>query len=138
MAGDVSFNTSEWDALFRSIDKTAKDPKPALRVAFGTRGFRDIISHFDSEASPTSPWRPSQRVLRYGGKTLQDTGNLRQNFIPTNLRDRGRDAIVFFNPTPYADQHDSGTKTIPQREFMWLSGEAQEDMLNIILDLIVK
>lgn len=138
MAGEVSFDDKEWQEMIREIEKNVKDPKPVLRAAFGTRGFRDIIQHFENEESPEGNWIPSKRAMREHGKTLQDTGRLRGGFSPGNIKDKGRDAIVFFNPVPYSAQHDEGTETIPQREFMWLSDEAQEDMLKIILDLVVK
>lgn len=138
MAGEVSFDAKEWESLIKTINDNVTNPKPMLRAAFGTRGFKDVIQHFEQERSPTGQWKPSQRALREGGKTLQDTGNLRNNFSPSNIRNSGRDSIVFFNPTPYAAQHDEGTGNSPQREFMWLSGEAQEDMLKIMLDFLVK
>jgi len=138
MSGEVTFDAKEWEDMIRTIDKNVTDPKPMLRAAFGTRGFKDVIDHFQNEEGRTGSWKPSQRAIREGGKTLQDTGNLRQNFNVSNIRDKGKDAIVFFNPTPYAAQHDLGTDKLPQREFMFLTDDAQEDMLKIILDLVVK
>ncbi len=138
MAGEVTFDAKEWVDMIQTIDKNVTDPKPMLRAAFGTRGFKDVIEHFQNEEGRAGAWKPSQRAIREGGKTLQDTGNLRQNFNVSNIRDKGKDAIVFFNPTPYASQHDLGTDKLPQREFMYLSDDAQEDMLKIILDLVVK
>lgn len=134
---EVSFDTREWDSLFRSIDGTARDPKPVLKLAFNTRGFRDVISHFQQERSPDGVWKKSKRAELQGGQTLQDTGRLRGGFLPGNIQDHGKNGIVFFNRVPYAVYHDEGWGQL-KREFMWLSGEAQEDMTNIILDQIVK
>ena len=138
MAGEVSFDDEEWKEMIRTINENVKDPRPMLRAAVSTRGFKDIIKHFNEERGPDSAWKPSQRALKENGKTLQDTGNLRDGFLPGNIRDEGRDAVVFFNPVPYAAQHDEGTNGMPQREFMWLSDDAQDDMIKIILDLVVK
>lgn len=143
MAGEVSFDDKEWRDMLETINKNVKDPKPVLRAAFGTRGFKDIIDHFQAERGPDgmwAEWAESTKAKRGNGKKLQDTGNLRQNFLPGNIRDSGRDSIVFFNSTPYAATHDLGnsSRNIPQREFMYLSDKAQEDMLKIILDLVVK
>ena len=135
----IVFKDKGWRSLIRTIDKNVSNPKPLLRVAFGVRGFRDIIQHFQSEKGPKAKWKKSKRAKREGGRTLQDTGNLRQNFTPTNIDDSGKDKIIFFNPTPYASQHDLGDpgRNLPKREFMYLTDRAQEDMLNIILDRLV-
>jgi len=138
MASEVRFESKEWDAMIKKINDSVKDPKPLLRAAFATRGFRDIIQHFEQEKGPDGQWKRSKRAEREGGKTLQDTGNLRNGFLPGNISNKGKDAIVFFNPVPYSGQHDEGTDGMPQREFMYLTDDAQEDMLNIILDQIVK
>lgn len=137
MAGEVEFEVEEWMSFLNSVDRSVKNPHKILRAAFSTRGFHDVIDHFQSEKGPGDPWAP----LKYRvGKALQDTGNLRRNFLPSNVNDRGRNSIVFFNPTPYSGAHDNGvpSRNIPKREFMWLSDNAQEDMLNIILDQVVK
>lgn len=133
----VTFDTQEWDSLFRSIEKNATDPKPVLRLAFDTRGFRDVITHFQQETGPDGAWKRSKRAELQSGQTLQDTGRLRGGFLPGNIQNHGKNGVVFYNNVPYAVYHDEGRGN-HKREFMWLSGEAQEDMLNIILDQIVK
>lgn len=138
MAGSVSFETKEWDNFIKQVDANVKDPKPLLKLAFNTAGFRDVIKHFQGEQSPEGTWKKSKRAIEQGGQTLQDTGRLRGGFQPGNIKNQGKNAIVFFNPVPYGGIHDEGTKTIPQREFMWLSDSAQEEMLNIMLDQLVK
>ena len=143
MAGEVTFDDREWQKMLNTINKNVTNPKPFLKAAFGTRGFKDIIDHFQNERGPDgawAEWAESTKAKRGNGKKLQDTGNLRQNFLPGNIRDQGKNSIVFFNSTPYASTHDLGNpnRNIPQREFMYLSNKAQEDMLKIILDLVVK
>ncbi len=144
MAGEVHFDSKEWQSMIRTIEKKVKDPRPMLKAAFNTRGFKDIISHFTNETGPDGGWVPHAPATakRRGpnAKLLQDTGNLRRNFTPSNIKNKDRNSILFFNPTPYGGIHDRGSKerNVPQREFMWLSDEAQEDMLKIILDLVVK
>ena len=149
MAGQVTLDTNEWDGFFKTVSDGMKDPKPYLRAAFATRGFSDVISHFDDARGPRGSWAPLKPATiarrRKGRGTgsarpLQDTGNLRRNFLPTNIDDLGNNSIVFFNPTPYAAPHDEGSEKqhLPQREFMWLSDKATDDMINIVLDLVVK
>lgn len=134
---DVSFEAKEWEDFIKKINASVKDPRPLLKTAFSTRGFRDVIQHFEQERGPDSTWKKSKRAERDGGKTLQDTGNLRNGFLPSNVENKDKNSIVFFNNVPYAAQHDLGENNMPQREFMYLTDDAQEDMLNIILDLIV-
>lgn len=149
MAGQVRLDTDEWEDFFKVVSDGMKDPKPYLRAAFSTRGFSDVINHFDDAKGPRASWvplKPSTIARRRKGRgagsarPLQDTGNLRRNFLPGNVEDQGQNAIVFFNPTPYAAAHDEGSakRHIPQREFMWLSDRATDDMLNIVMDLVVK
>lgn len=149
MAGQVHLDTSEWEEFFKVVSDGAKNPKPYLRAAFATRGFSDVIQHFDDAKGPKGSWVPlkeatiaRRRKGRGAGsaRPLQDTGNLRRNFLPTNIDDQGQNAIVFFNPTPYAAAHDEGSskRHLPQREFMYLSDKATEDMLDIVMDLVVK
>jgi phage gpG-like protein len=72
------------------------------------------------------------KIGRIGNLKLQFSGKLRQSFIPSNNRliDGG---IVYYNPArtrggfAYAEAHDEGGSKKgrpPQREFMWLSGDA--------------
>ena len=149
MSTQVIFDTAEWDSFFHKIAVTMKDPQPILTLAFTTRGFRDVISHFDDANGSKGAWaplKPSTIARRRKGKgsgsaqPLQDTGNLRRNFLPGNIEDKGQNAVVFFNPTPYAAVHDEGSpgRNIPQREFMWLSDDAMDDMTKIILEFVVK
>lgn len=142
MAGRVEFDAHEWKKLVQTIDKHVKDPRPILKAVFTTRGFSDVISHFTEEKGPKGHWVALSEATRKkrgdSAKMLQDTGNLRRNFSPSNIKNAGTNGIVFFNPTPYGGMHDRGFKHVPQREFMWLSDDAQEDMLKLILDLVVK
>jgi phage gpG-like protein len=149
MAGQVHLDTAEWEGFFKVVSDGMKRPQPYLKAAFATRGFSDVINHFDDEKGQEGRWaplKPSTLARRRkgrgagSGRILQDTGNLRRNFIPSNVEDKGATSIVFFNPTPYAATHDDGSskRNIPQREFMWLSDKAVEDMLDIVMDLVVK
>lgn len=103
--------------------------------------FSDIISHFEKESGPEGPWKPwskmynehMQAIGKGGNKILQDTGNLRQAFQPTNVKSSGR-GILWFNPAktqsgfPYAAAHDTGGPRLPKRSFMWLSAEARQNI----------
>lgn len=139
MAVVVRFDNKEWERFTKKLDINIRNPQPFLKAAFSTIGFRDIIQHFQQEKGQKKSWKKSERAKREGGRTLQDTGNLRGNFSPTNLENQGRDAIIFFNPTPYAAIHDEGSKkgNIPKRDFMYLSDKAEKRMLKSIMDRLV-
>lgn len=144
---EVFFDAREWEDMIRRIDKEIKDPRPILRAVFNTRGFKDVMQHFRNGEGPNGPWKPlaESTLKKRGNKAamLQDTGNLRNGFLPENVADAGRHAIAFFNTAQnndgvyYGFNHDNGVG-VPQREFMWLSDDAQEDMLILILDMIVE
>lgn len=154
MAGQVHLDTKEWEGFFKAVSDGVKNPKPYLRAAFSTRGFSDIIKHFEAQRGPNGAWKPrspetqrayarlNKKHAKYNptNKLLQLSGNMRRNFLPGNIEDHGQNAIVFFNPTPYAAAHDDGSnkRNIPQREFMYLTDKAVDDMLNIVMDLVVK
>lgn len=159
MSASVSIDVREWDAFFDSIGVKIKNGANLLKVAFNTAGFKDVIDHFDKEEGPSGRWKPraestqtrysliaSGRIAPPKGfkrgsfspsnKLLQLTGNLRKSFLPGNIRKLDSQTIVFFNNALYSSGHDEGTKTIPQREFMWLSDRAQDRMAEIVLSLL--
>lgn len=100
--------------------------------------FQDVIDHFDKEKGPSGGWQEwskayskhMTKIGKSGNKILQDNGNLRQSFKPTNWR-RQRNSILWFNDAktksgaPYAVIHDEGLGPQPKRNFMWLSKDAE-------------
>lgn len=107
--------------------------------------FKDILAHFDQEQGPDGQWKGWSSIYaehmatigKAGNKILQDSGRLRNSFRPGNMRFEGNalgGGIVFFNPAqtsegfPYAAAHDEGGEKLPQREFMWLSEIAMEEI----------
>ncbi len=55
----------------------------------GVHMLRSIQQNFDAGGRPT-PWAPSKRVLRFGGKTLVDKGQLEGSITPHAEPDRVR------------------------------------------------
>jgi phage gpG-like protein len=89
--------------------------------------YKDVIQHFDNTVGRSGIWQPlaasTIRQRRRGSsKPLQDTGVMKGSIRPIGLKTR---AEVFTN-IDYAKYHDLGTRNIPRREFMWLSGGAKE------------
>jgi phage gpG-like protein len=128
----------------------AKDSGRAFAMALSAVVFQDIIDHFENEEYlplPTAPWSQLYRKLqdargKGGNKLLQDSGRLRQSFLPTNYRKVG-EGIVWFNPArtedgfPYAFAHNEGGPKLPQRTFMWTSDEASEKIAEVTLNFVL-
>ena len=130
--------------FIKNMDKRLKDIKGGKRKYTGLLSaivFKDVQSHFTAEEGPKGPWAkwsPSyveqlKKAGRAGNKKLQYTGKLRQNFKPTDVKSSAR-GILWFNDAvtksgyPYAAGHNDGDGQLPQREFMWLSGSALDDI----------
>lgn len=112
--------------------------------------FQDVIAHFEKEEGIEGAWKPwskmyaehMRKIGKGGNKKLQDTGRLRQSFMPDNYRTVS-EGILWYNPAktgggfPYAAAHDDGGDGLPKREFMWLGTKAMEKIETITLDYIL-
>lgn len=101
--------------------------------------FQDVNQHFEQERGSGGPWvkwsesyrESMQKRGRAGNKILQDSGRLKNSFLPKNYRQTSN-GILWFNPAktktgfPYAAAHEEGGSTLPQRDFMWLSDQAMD------------
>ena len=135
MEAVLKYDTVQWDNLFKKLFAKMRDPKPYMKTAYATIGFKDIIDHFSTESGPDGRWAP----LKYRkGAILQDTGNLRKSILPSNAKDAGATGIMVFANAPYGGYHNEGTVNIPERKFMWLSESAKKDMAQMIANLIVE
>lgn len=137
----VRIEDTQWRKFFKLSTKNVKrNSFKFLKVAYNTIGFRDIINHFIKERAPRGRWVRSERAKREGGKTLQDTGNLRKSFSPNNTRKVGNKGLLIFNNANYSAIHDRGSRknNIPQREFMYFTDRALSRMAKIFLDKTIK
>jgi len=112
---------------------------------FSSVVYRDIMSHFKNETGPDGKWKHwsfaytlfMEKIGKGGNKILQDTGRLRQTFVPQKYRtsDAG---VLFYNNAKtkggfeYAEHHD---KTRP---FMWLSDKGAEDISKNVLAFMLE
>lgn len=101
--------------------------------------YQDVIQHFEKEQGSGGPWakwsesyrESMEKRGRAGNKILQDSGRLKNSFLPKNYRQTSG-GILWFNPAktktgfPYAAAHDEGGPKLPQRDFMWLSNQAMD------------
>lgn len=131
--------------LSKRVDQITDHDKKVIGL-LSSIVYRDIIDHFSTESGPDGPWKPwSDRYQAFmadigksGNKILQDTGRLRNSFKPTNVRSTS-EGLLWFNDAklpngyPYAFAHDVGYGRVPQRQFMWLSNQAIENIETAIV-----
>ncbi len=147
ISAEFTFDAQQWEDVinslqrkFGSVQQLGEDP--TFMGIVSTVVFRDIIDHFRNEAGPEAPWQEwssayrkhMERIGKGGNLILQDTGRLRDSFIPQQMNKITSDGIVFYNNAvtsggfPYAFAHNEGGEKLPKREFMWLSNNALSDI----------
>lgn len=132
----VFFDSAEWDRYLKKTKQKIENIYPALKAAVSSMGFQNIIDHFEREENPRGRWAK----LKYRkGKPLQDTGTLRNSFLPGRGKTErvGKASILMFTEIDYAGIHNKG-KGRMHREFMWLSDEAKELILKNIMNVTFK
>jgi phage gpG-like protein len=96
----------------------------------------DIVKHFntDKQSGDGSPWAPV-RYKPKSGSILVRTSRLRNSMAQ---RWTNKTAEVFTN-VEYGATHNFGDpkRNIPQREFMWLSKDAMDQIITIFSKEIV-
>lgn len=154
MAMEAFFDDKEVSKFLSEMDKRLKDIENGKKQYLGLLSsivYRDVLEHFENERGPKGAWDPwsdvyrehMQRIGRAGNKILQFNGRLRQNFMPTNVR-KSSQGINWFNNAktqsgfPYAWGHDEGTGKLPQREFMWASEKALDNMAEQTLQFMIE
>lgn len=158
----IGFEVKQWNGLIKKTQLFFKTSYPKLRAAVAIFGFKDVIKHFEQEAGPQGGWaarkkrtnvryekirKGKSKTLRKGmyrasNKTLQLSGDLRRSFLQGNKNQEklGEFATLMFTNVPYAGTHNKGdsSRNIVKREFMWLSNQAQVNILNTLMDDLEK
>lgn len=153
---EMKFDDSGWKKILSKLGNMKRALEIVKSIA-RVVAFKEVIQHFRDEKGERGTWpdwSPSYKEYRQRlagrsatprarkqasaqkirlvelDKKLVLTGRLRQNFLPSNIKTKGNDSVVLFNPVEYASQHDQGSpsKRIPQRQFMWMSGHGMELM----------
>jgi hypothetical protein len=152
---EIKFNHKAVKKFFKRIRKNADEINKKDRAFWGSLSaiaFRDVIKHFEAERGPSDKWKKWSKIYREhmqsigkgGNKILQDTGHLRQNVRLADTSSRIRQGQLLYNPAktkggfPYAYAHDTGGPKLPQREFMWLSDKALNQMSVIMAEHTLK
>jgi phage gpG-like protein len=158
-AANLSFDDQQWRDFLKRNKRT--DWSPILKAVYATIGHKDIVQHFDDEAGPKGRWkrRSAETQSRYSkifsgqwktptgfsrsefnpsNKVLQKTGLLRGSILPTNVTKVTAHSVRVFSPVKYSGAHDRGSKTLPQREFMWLTDGAKDTMMRAIMQMAIQ
>ena len=134
MAGVELKNSEAVERAIKGYEKRLKFQAPAWKV-IKQQALADILKHFRDESSPTGKWKPSKRALEHGGKTLQDTGRLRNGTVAKS----GADRVIVTNNVNYGSYHNNakpGSK-MPKRQFFWISDKAIQLMLKTMSKFIM-
>ncbi len=128
--------------LNKKLSKLKSLPKDMTPLMAPTI-FGDVMDHFSQEKGPQGSWKPwsqsykeyMQRIGKSGNKILQDKGNLRQSLIPSKGKHKStKDAGIFYTKVKYAAIHNFGKPgRMPQRRFMWISKQATDKLISIML-----
>lgn len=154
MAFEVIFEDKEVKKFFKNFEENLESIKDGKRQFLGLLSaivYKDVVNHFEKQEGPEGKWTPWSDIYKQhmkaigksGNKILQDSGRLRQGFIPTNVRSQS-EGISWFNNAktksgfPYSWGHNEGSGQLPQREFMWASDDALNDMADQTLDFILQ
>ncbi|WP_446424086.1 phage virion morphogenesis protein [Mailhella sp.] len=139
-----------WAGLDRKLAQAVKklaDKKPLL-ASVGEALVSGTLTRFEKEESPEGEaWDPSMRALAEGGKTLQDTGRLRQSIDYATAGDKvlvgSKTQATGGSNVKYAPIHQFGGKagrnhsaTIPARPFIGISRADLEEVQATIDDFV--
>ena len=128
-AGIQAIGFQDVQRLFNGMESRVKNLKPALEVC-GQRMIRSTEQNFREGGRP-SKWTPSKRVQKFGGKTLVQSGRLKNSVDYKAEKNR----LTVGTNVVYAAPHQWGLKetqtvrskkgktfrrkqNIPQRQFL--------------------
>lgn len=174
MPVEIAIHDEEGQKLLaRALAKVKKvnDGGQEFGMVLSSVVFRDVIEHFEEEEGPDGLWdrwsdaysEHMQKLGKGGNKILQDSGNLRNAFRPTNFRKVG-EGILWFNPARterirFVQRRGSSGKTKAvdkymrvsddkgfayahhhnkTREFMYLSDDASEKLAKVTLAYVLE
>ena len=139
-------DTSKAEKRFSEIEKRGKNPAVAMTV-ISQMAYKQVMTNFDNEQGKRRDWPKWSRktpkggrqyfntrpTKRGGNKLLQDTGTLRLSIRPKVEKDEAH----VFTKTKYAGYHQFGTKTIPKRDFLWISQKKINEMAKTFINWLV-
>jgi phage virion morphogenesis protein len=103
----------QWDDLLRTIGMTIEE---------------QTVNHFTQQAGPDGAWEPTKR----GGPALILTGRLRGSISHAVFPQE----VHIGTNVHYGRYHQFGTRTIPQRAFLGLTAQDENEVQGVIEDFI--
>ena len=98
---------------------------------------QDVLKHFDQKKGSNGSWPPvSQKYALIKSKKGRDPGNVLQFSarLKQSISEIGQateDEASIGTNLPYAPTHQFGRGNIPQREFLWLSSDAKDKIVEL-------
>jgi phage virion morphogenesis protein len=131
----LEFNDSQVQELFNRLQRKAEDTTPLMQTIAYLAESKARESFIEERAPDGTAWKPSQRVLEKGGKTLTLYGHLSDSISSSY----GKDYAQWGANRSYAALHQFGGVTgngarVPQRKFLPDSLEelGGEDLVKLI------
>ena len=121
--------------MLRRLERANTQP---LMDEIGDFVLSETLINFDLEQTPEGEdWTPSQRAKSNGGKTLQDSGRLRDSYV----YDAQRDQVEIGSNTIYSLIHHAGGKAgrnqsvdLPARPALGITSELEREIGDMTLD----
>lgn len=138
----VSLNWGGFDKAINGLASRPARAKTALMAEIGDALVSGTIKRFaDGEDPEGNPWEASWRAQNEGGKTLVDTGRLRNSIDYVT----SPDSVTVGSNVEYARIHQMGGKagrgrkvTIPARPYLGVSRADMEEVQGILSDFLAE
>ena len=128
----VEADTERVEKALRALKGRVENLRPVFQ-AIGVDLVSSTQKRFDDGVDPDgNPWLPSARALRDGGKTLIDTGALRNSITSIATKDELQ-VGSFVN---YASDHQFGERGLPVRAFIGLSQQDETLVLSRVTEAL--
>jgi phage gpG-like protein len=146
VSAEIVWDPKPWEELIKTLSDRWQqvETRNEFGAIIASTVYADIIDHFRQEQGSNGKWKSwsdayaqhMASIGKGGNQILQDSGRLRMSFTPSDYY--GTDAgIVFYNRAqtkggfPYAKAHNEGGPVLPKRDFMWLSNQAMDKIVDI-------
>lgn len=152
----IDYNDQQIQRVLTRLIETGQNPAPIMKdiAAYGENSTRDRFK--DGVAPDGSAWKPSQRVMERGGKTLIDSSRLLDSIVSNSggdFAEWGSNAIyaaihqvggeiraktgkgLFFR-TPDGSGRRVKKVTIPARPYLGINADDEENILDLIVSNI--
>lgn len=141
-SSNVNIDLTEWNAYYQTIQNKQLDPAYEVKVTQQAIN-SNIQDHFNREQGPGGiKWKPSQRALRDGGKTLTDTAAMRRQIksrIKPNKKGLNIEYYSDGESKKYSWVHNTGARIknrsgrltkMPKRQFAWIDAKTKQEITN--------